>query len=72
MNLEQEIQSAIDYAHTVAAEKGADSRESAAAWDIVEELQAEAAHQRANHLKTAFEEYCDDNPEVVEARMYDD
>ncbi|MGB8699362.1 MAG: Calvin cycle protein CP12 [Thermosynechococcaceae cyanobacterium] len=71
MNLEQEIQAAIDYAHTIAAEKGANSKETAADWDVVEELQAEAAHQRAKH-PTTFEEYCDDNPDAVEARMYED
>jgi hypothetical protein len=72
MNLEQEIQKALDYAHAVSAEKGANSKESAAAWDIVEELEAEAAHQRANHPKTAFEQYCEDNPDAPEARVYED
>jgi hypothetical protein len=42
------------------------------AWDIVEELQAEAAHQRAEVLqKTAFEQYCEENPDALEARLYD-
>lgn len=70
--LDQRIQIAIDDAHQVATEKGADSKEAAVAWDIVEELQAEAAHQEANHPKTAFEQYCDDNPEAIEARVFDE
>ena len=54
------------------AEKGATSKECAAAWDIVEELQAEAAHQKAERIeKTAFETYCEENPDAFEARMYD-
>jgi len=70
--LEDEIQKALQAARAICAEKGATSRECAAAWDIVEELQAEAAHQRAEKpVKTYFEEYCEEFPEAVEARMYD-
>jgi uncharacterized protein (DUF433 family) len=69
--LEQEIQAAIDYAHNVAAEKGAEAKETAVAWDIVEELQAEASHQKVTH-KTEFEHYCDDNPDAAEARVFDE
>jgi CBS domain-containing protein len=70
--LADRIQQAIEEARAVCAEKGATSKDCAAAWDIVEELQAEAAHQQAKPLaKTAFEEYCEDNPDAFEARMYD-
>lgn len=70
--LEQEIQKAIQGARAVCAEKGSNSRDCAVAWDIVEELQAEAAHQRADKIeKTAFEEYCEEFPEALEARIYD-
>lgn len=72
MNLKDEIQSAIDEAHAISEKMGASSKESAVAWDTVEELQAEAAHQQANHPKTAFEDYCNENPDTVEARTYDD
>ncbi len=71
--LEEKIQEAIEYARTTCAEKGVTSKECAVAWDIVEELQAEAAHQRAKKLeKTAFEEYCEENPDALEARIYDE
>jgi len=42
------------------------------AWDIVEELEAEAAHQRASKLeKTSFDTYCEEFPDALEARIYD-
>jgi CBS domain-containing protein len=68
-----EIQKAIEEARAICAAKGASSKECAAAWDIVEELQAEAAHQQAKKppLQSAFEQYCDENPEAVEARIYE-
>ena len=70
--LEQEITKAIQEARAICKEKGASSKECAAAWDVVEELQAEAAHQRAKTIqKTAFEEYCEEFPEAAEARVYD-
>lgn len=70
--LADRIQQAIKEARSVCAEKGATSKDCAAAWDIVEELQAEAAHQQAKPIvKTAFEEYCEENPDAFEARMYD-
>jgi CBS domain-containing protein len=63
--LEQEIQKAIANAQAICAEKGLRSKECNAAWDIVDSLQSEAAHQRAEKLeKTAFEEYCEEYPEV--------
>lgn len=72
VTLQGEIQKAIASARAICSEKGSTSKECASAWDIVEELQAEAAHQRAKKLdKTAFEEYCEEFPEAMEARMYD-
>ncbi|MBE9169392.1 CBS domain-containing protein [Pleurocapsales cyanobacterium LEGE 06147] len=70
--LKQKIQQAIEDARAICAEKGNTSSDCAVAWDIVEELQAEAAHQQAEKLeKTAFEDYCEEYPEAVEARMYE-
>jgi CP12 domain len=42
----------------------------AAAWDAVEEIQAELAHQRAN-VKTNFEQFCAKHPDAAECRIYD-
>ena len=69
---DEEIEEAIAEARTICAQKGATSKECAVAWDIVEEMQAEASHQRSIKLdKTAFDEYCEENPEAAEARMYE-
>jgi CBS domain-containing protein len=70
--LQEQIQEAIANARQVCSEQGVTSSDCAAAWDVVEELQAEAAHQRADNLdKTAFEEYCEEHPEAAESRIYD-
>ena len=70
--LEKRIEAAIEEARNICAEKGVTSKECAAAWDVVEELQAEAAHQKAERLdKTAFDEYCQEFPDAAEARTYD-
>jgi CBS domain-containing protein len=72
LTLQEEIEKAIAQARSICAEKGATSGDCAAAWDIVEELQAEAAHQQSQKLaKTAFDEYCQEYPEAAEARMYE-
>lgn len=72
MVLEEMIQEALATARRVCAEKGVSTHECAAAWDVVEELQAEAAHQRNQKPAVNFlEEYCQENPDAFEARMYD-
>lgn len=51
----------------------ATSAECATAWDTVEELQAEAAHQREKAPeKSELEKFCDDNPDAEECRIYED
>jgi CBS domain-containing protein len=70
--LEQEIEEAIKYAREFCADNSHSSQDCIAAWKIVEELQAEAAHQQATKLeKTALEEYCEENPEFMEVAMLD-
>lgn len=65
--LEQQLQDEIKKARAICSQKGIRSEECAAAWDVIEELQAEIAHQRAERVvKTAFEEYCDEFPEARE------
>jgi hypothetical protein len=72
ISLEQRIHDAIAEAHTISNQYGSESPECAAAWDIVEELQAEAAHQQAEHSgKTTLTEYCEEFPDAPEARLYD-
>ncbi|MBD2346715.1 CP12 domain-containing protein [Anabaena subtropica] len=70
--LEQQLQDEIKKARAVCTQKGINSEECAAAWDAVEEMQAEIAHQRAEKVSpTAFEDYCEEYPEALEARIYE-
>ena len=49
------------------------SEDCAAAWDAVEELSAEASHQKQKAPeKSSLEQYCDDNPDALECRVYED
>jgi CBS domain-containing protein len=70
--LEQELQDAIKKAREACAKTSPRSEECAAAWDVVDELQSELAHQSAKRIeKTAFEEFCEEFPEAMKGRMYD-
>lgn len=71
-DIKEKIEQELHEAREVCGVSGSDSPECAAAWDAVEELQAEAAHQKQTKPKNSLEQYCDDNPEAVECRMYDD
>lgn len=71
-SLEQRLHDALAEARAISARYASESPECAAAWDIVEELQAEAAHQQVKHSgKTAFTDYCEEFPDAPEARVYD-
>ncbi|MGB6168924.1 MAG: Calvin cycle protein CP12 [Geitlerinemataceae cyanobacterium] len=66
--IEQERQSAREACDA----SGATSADCAAAWDAVEELQAAASHKKEEEPKSSLEQYCDDNPDAAECRIYDD
>ncbi|MGB3509024.1 MAG: Calvin cycle protein CP12 [Microcoleaceae cyanobacterium] len=70
-NIEQQIEQERNQARNACDSSGADSKECAAAWDAVEELQAEAAHQKQKQPQSSFENYCEDNPDAAECRVYD-
>lgn len=72
-NIEEKIEQELAEARAVCDVKGGNSAECAAAWDAVEELQAEASHQKQKAVppKTSFEQYCDANPDADECRVYD-
>jgi uncharacterized protein YgiB involved in biofilm formation len=72
VDIHEQIQEEVEQARAVCDASGSNSAECAAAWDAVEELQAEASHQRQSKPKNAFEQYCDDNPEAAECRVYDE
>ncbi len=72
-DIQEKIQEGLKEARAVCDASGSDSAECAVAWDNVEELQAEASHQKQNEpKKTSLEEYCDANPDAAECRLYDD
>ncbi|MEH2072411.1 MAG: Calvin cycle protein CP12 [Nostoc sp.] len=71
-DIQEKIQQEVEEARTVCDTSGNNSPECAAAWDAVEELRAEASHQRQIKPKNSFEQYCDDNPDAIECRVYDE
>jgi hypothetical protein len=71
-SLEEAIQVAIAEAHEICERLGAQAQACAAAWDVVEELQAEASHQKQKPAKSAFQVYCEANPDADECRIYED
>lgn len=71
-DIKEKIKTEIESAREACATDGSNSDTCAAAWDAVEELQAEASHQREEKSeKSSFDKYCDDNPEADECRVYD-
>jgi CBS domain-containing protein len=71
--IEDQLESAREEARATCEEKGPTSPDCAAAWDVVEELQAEAAHQRVEKQgKSPLEIYCQENPNADECRIYED
>ena len=72
-NIQEKISAEVKAARDVCDTDGSNSEKCAAAWDAVEELQAEASHQREGEKpKTNFETYCEENPEADECRVYED
>ena len=71
--IEDRLDVAREEARATCAAKGDTSPECAAAWDVVEELQALAADKRQAQKNTSsLEDYCANNPNAVECRIYED
>ena len=71
-HLDQEIEDGIAQAQAICDRSGPNSPACAQAWQTVDEIQAEAAHLRAERLeKTAFEAFCEEYPEALQAKEYD-
>ncbi len=72
-NIQEKIEQELANAREVCSTEGATAGQCAAAWDAVEELKAEAAHQQESLPKlTSLQQYCADNPDAVECRLYED
>lgn len=68
--LEQQLQEEIKKARAVCSEKGSHSEECAAAWEAVNEMQSEIAHQTAEIIdRTAFDDYYDEFPESLKSEV---
>lgn len=71
--LETELQDAIKKAREICTATSFRSEQCATAWDVVDELQSELAHQQATRYeKSAFEEFCEEFPEARESRFFED
>jgi CBS domain-containing protein len=71
--IEDQLDIVREEARAICASKGTTAPECAAAWDVVEELQAEMSHQRSKKPeKTNFQKYCEANPDAEECRIYED
>ena len=69
--LSESIEAAVGEAEEAC--DGGSTADCAAAWDTVEELSAEAAHQKAKAVKKdPMEEFCDESPDADECRVYED
>lgn len=71
VELENQIEKERENARAVCERHGKDSKECAAAMDALEELMAEASHQRDVKPKSPQEKYCDENPEAAGCLLYD-
>ncbi|MBD2315727.1 MULTISPECIES: Calvin cycle protein CP12 [Cyanophyceae] len=71
-NIKEKILEEVQQARETCEVSGTGSKECAAAWDAVEELQAESSHQKQSKGKNSLEVYCDDNPDAAECRLYED
>jgi hypothetical protein len=72
-DLQEQVQKARQEARDICNSEGATSGECAVAWDTVEELSSEADHQKQKApAKNSLEIYCDENPDALECRVYED
>ena len=70
--IKKQIEQKIADARKICQERGFVSEECSVAWDLVEDLQAEAAHQKTEQIRrTAFDEYCEEHPEAKDIWRYD-
>ena len=68
--LQRELEKAIAEAKSICAAKGATSSDCIDAWELVEDIEAEAAYQEgAKPIETTeFQQFCLEHPEILEVR----
>jgi hypothetical protein len=69
--LEETIEKARDQAREVCEINGVGSKACAVEQEALEEMRAEAAHQRDVKPKNSLERFCEENPEASECLVYD-
>jgi CBS domain-containing protein len=70
--LEEDLAAAIAAARKLCEQEGVTSTACLEAWQAVDAMQSEVAFQRSEALaKTAFEAFCEEYPEALDATMYD-
>jgi CBS domain-containing protein len=70
--LDADLVAAIAHARDLCTQKGVTSKDCLDAWKVVDALQTEAAFQRSEILeKTAFEAFCDEYPDALDATIYE-
>ena len=70
VTIEERLEMLSDQARMACDQIGKTSSECAAAWDAVEEVQAEISHRRFA-AKSEFERFCEERPDAAECRIYD-
>ncbi|HLO47629.1 MAG TPA: CBS domain-containing protein [Kamptonema sp.] len=68
--MRREMEKAIENAKSISAAKGITSQEAVDAWTLAEDLEAEVSYQEGTEPKekTAFQIYCEENPQVLQVR----
>jgi CP12 domain len=70
ITLAERIEDARKEVASLCETKGPDSPECAVAADTLEELLAAKSHQQP--VKNSLQQYCDENPDAAECRVYED
>ncbi len=70
ITLAERIEDARKEVANLCETKGPDSPECAVAADTLEELLAAKSHQQP--VKNSLQQYCDENPDAAECRLYED
>jgi CP12 domain len=70
ITLLERIEEARQEVATLCETKGANSPECAVAADTLEELLAAKSHQQP--IKNSLQQFCEDNPDADECRLYED
>jgi hypothetical protein len=72
LTLAERIEEARQEVAQLCETKGENSPECAVAADTLEELLAAKSHQSQQPAKNSLQQYCEENPDAAECRLYED